>query len=69
MSSEDGNSVTDVDAATGQLVRAINGAQYGFHWRAGIAVVGTRIWVADSNSNSLTEVDAATGKIVKVLVG
>jgi len=39
-----GNSVTEVVAATGRLVRRLSGANYGFANPAGIAFDGTYLW-------------------------
>lgn len=50
----DGNSVTEVDAATGKLVRVLN---TGFHFDtpAGILADGSHVWVGNWGNNTVTE--------------
>jgi DNA-binding beta-propeller fold protein YncE len=65
-----GASVTELDAATGALVRGLQGQQYGFNQAWAIASDGTHVWVAndsETNDGSVTELNAATGALVKVL--
>jgi DNA-binding beta-propeller fold protein YncE len=42
-----GNSVTELDAATGTVVRVIKGPKYGVRCPAGILSDGTHVWVAN----------------------
>ena len=44
----DGDSVTELDAATGALVHVIIGASYGFNDPDAIASDGTHVWVANA---------------------
>ena len=43
-----GNSVTELDASDGSLVRNLNGASYSFSYPVGIADDGTHVWVANA---------------------
>jgi DNA-binding beta-propeller fold protein YncE len=68
------DSVTEIDAATGALVRVISARRYQFNAPAGIAAAGNRVWVISSGFNgdgnprgSVTEIDAATGALVRVI--
>jgi outer membrane protein assembly factor BamB len=56
------NSVTEVDAANGRLVRVVAGR--GLDAPDGIAVESGNVWVADSASNAATEINAATGAAI-----
>ena len=62
-----GNSVTELDAATGKFVRVITGPAFGFNQPDAISSDGTHVWVANQHGNSVTELDAATGALVQVL--
>ena len=61
-----GNSVTELDAKTGGLIRVIRGSAYGFKGPDAIAVIGGHVWVANGGGNTLTELDATTGDLVRV---
>jgi hypothetical protein len=50
-----GNSVTELSASTGALVKVIRGSNYGFDGPSGITSGGTHIWVANTNGQSVTE--------------
>ncbi len=65
----DGNSVTELSASTGALVKVIRGSRYGFNGSLGITSDGTHIWVANSEGRSVTELLASTGALVKVVRG
>jgi outer membrane protein assembly factor BamB len=56
------NSMTEVDVASGRLVRVVAGE--GLDAPDGIAVQDGKIWVSNSAANSATEIDAATGVAV-----
>lgn len=64
-----GGSVSEVDVATGQLVRVISGARYAFSEPQSLAVIGDDLFVTDPGDNSVTEVNMATGLPVQVLTG
>jgi DNA-binding beta-propeller fold protein YncE len=61
-------SVTELDAATGDLVRVLSGSRYKFNNPTGISSDGTHVWVVNADG-SVTELDAATGGLVQVLSG
>jgi hypothetical protein len=62
-----GNSLTEVDAATGALVRVVSGAKYGFNHPWTLAFAGGYIWVTNPDGNSVTEVNPTDGSLVRVL--
>ena len=64
-----GNSVTELSASTGALVKVIRGSRYGFNGSLGITSDGTHVWVANSDGRSVTELSASTGTLVKVIRG
>ena len=65
-----GDSVTELNAATGALVQVITGSSYQFRSPAAISSDGTHVWVANDNVNgSVTELNAATGALVQVISG
>jgi hypothetical protein len=61
--------VTEIDAATGRVLRRISGPSYDFQVPEGIAVAGGDLFVADSASNAVTEVDPLTGRAIRVFSG
>jgi hypothetical protein len=69
----DGN-VTEINAATGALVRVLSGAQYRFVGPDGFAVAGPDLFVANGSvpqgsttGDPITEVDASTGALVRLV--
>ena len=54
-----GNSVTELSASTGALVRVIRGSSYGFDELEGITSVGNHIWVTNGGGSSVTEFPAS----------
>jgi hypothetical protein len=65
-----GNSVTEINAATGALIRVISAARYHLNEPLAIATVGNTVWVLDNDdvSNSaVTEINAATGALIRVI--
>jgi hypothetical protein len=61
-----GNTVTELDAATGDFLRTISG----FSAPYGIAAADGHIWVANNTpSGSVTELNAADGAVVQTLRG
>src|SRR5262249_47213400 len=65
-----GDWVTELDAATGALVRVLKGNSYGSNDPDAIASDGTHVWVANnaiSGASSVTELNAHTGTVVRVL--
>jgi hypothetical protein len=61
--------LTEIDAATGRLLRRISSARYDFGVPEGITVSGDDLFVADSGADAVTEVDAATGRLLRVMTG
>jgi hypothetical protein len=59
---EGANSMTEVNIATGHVVRVV--AEQGLASPDGIGVEDGQVWVADSATNAATDIDAATGKVV-----
>ena len=62
-----GQSVTELSASTGALVKVIRGQGYGFDDPWAITTAGGNIWV--TNNRSVTELSAATGALVRVIRG
>ena len=62
-----GNSVTELSAATGALVKVIRGPGYGFDGPSAITSDGTDIWVANLLGNPVTELSAVTGERVRII--
>jgi hypothetical protein len=61
------NSVIEVKAKTGALVRVISGASYRFNEPDAVAVDGTDVFVANYQGKSVTEFSASTGALVRVI--
>ncbi len=66
-----GNSVTELSAATGALVQFISGSKYRIKQPEAISSDGTHVWVANSpfGGGSVTELSASTGALVQVIKG
>jgi len=64
-----GNSVTEINENTKQIVNEINNYVYGLNCPDSLAFDGTNIWVANYLGNSLTEINASTGGLIRVLTG
>ena len=62
-----GNSVTELSAATGALIRVIAGQQFQLDGPVAIAADASHVWVANATGNSLTEINAATGDLIRVI--
>jgi len=76
-----GNSVTELNAKTGALVRVIDAKSDAFHHPDGIAVQGSHVWVTNGNqefgmgtsnyplakNSSVTELNASNGSLVRVI--
>jgi outer membrane protein assembly factor BamB len=56
------NSVTEINAANGALVRVVAGQ--GLNSPDGITVADGHVWVADAGSNAATDIDQSTGAIL-----
>jgi hypothetical protein len=64
-----GNSVTEVNAATGALVTVVTGAQYHFDDPVALATVAGNVFVASSKNSTITEFAASTGVLVRTVSG
>ncbi|MGO9910685.1 MAG: NHL repeat-containing protein [Acidimicrobiales bacterium] len=65
-----GNSVTELEASTGHLVRVVaneKGSLSRFDDPVAITSAGTDLWVANFAGNSVTEIDATSGAVLKTL--
>lgn len=62
-----GDSVTELDASTGSLVKVISRPRDEFNAPWAIASDRTHVWVANAGSNSVTELSASNGHLLKVL--
>ena len=72
VASYDDNFVIEIDAATGALVKKLQGPRYGFNGPTVAASNGTYLWVVNDGGQfhgSVTEIDAATGAPLTVLQG
>jgi DNA-binding beta-propeller fold protein YncE len=64
-----GNSVTELNAATGALVQVISGSKYKFKHPVAVSSDGSHVWVTNRDGDSVTELAAATGALVQVISG
>jgi hypothetical protein len=64
-----GNSITELNASTGAVVRVLNAAKYQFKGPWGIASGDNHLWVANAGGNSVTEINASNGSLVRVIQG
>jgi DNA-binding beta-propeller fold protein YncE len=56
------NSVTEVDATTGKLIRVVAG--HGLAAPDGVAIGSGNVWVADQFTSGVTEISAITGAVL-----
>src|SRR6185437_9202581 len=61
------NSVTEVDASNGSLVRVLSDPGYGFSNPSAMAFDGTHLWVANADGNSVTEINASDGSLARIV--
>ena len=62
------NSVTELNAKDGSLVKVIKGASYGFNHPDAITADNLgHVWVTNYNANSVTELNAKDGSLVQVV--
>jgi hypothetical protein len=67
-----GNSLTELNASTGALVRVVSGPAHQFDHPDSMVAGGSDLFVANgygTGGGSLTEVDASTGALVRVVSG
>jgi WD40 repeat protein/6-phosphogluconolactonase (cycloisomerase 2 family) len=67
VASSTGNSVTEVNASDGSVIRVLSGGGYQFNTPYAIAVAGGHVWVPNYASHTVTEVNASDGSLVRVL--
>jgi hypothetical protein len=61
------NSITELNASNGALVRVINAKADHFNAPAAFAVSGTHLWVLNAGGDSITELNASNGALVRVI--
>jgi hypothetical protein len=61
--------VTEIDAATGALVRVVQGPQFKFGFVEALAVSGPDLVVANELGGSVDELDSSTGGLVRIISG
>ena len=66
MANGNANSVTELSASTGALVRVFSASSYGFSGPRAVSSDGTHVWVAN-DLDSVTELSASTGALVQVI--
>jgi hypothetical protein len=62
-----GNSLTELNASTGALVRVVSAPAYRFDGPGAMVVDGEDLFVANASGGSLTELNASTGKLLRVI--
>src|SRR6185437_15690031 len=65
----DGNSITEVNASDGSLVRVIQGPSYAFSQPRAMLLEGGHLWIANWQGNSVTEINTSDGSLVRVVQG
>ena len=63
----DGNSITEIDATSGRIVRTLSSRSYHFDGPIAIATNGRTLWVANSQANSVTELNGFSGSLLRVI--
>jgi hypothetical protein len=59
--------IVEFDATNGSLLKVFKDRNSGNDGPAGIAVIGSRVWVANGDGNSVVELDANTGLLVRII--
>ena len=62
-----GNSITEIDASSGAVLRVISGAADHFDEPTAIAIGGNHVWVVNAKGNSVTELNAENGTLMRVI--
>ena len=62
-----GNSVTELSARDGSLIRVIQSKSDGFSAPTGITGGGSTIWVTNQWSNTVTELVATNGSLQRII--
>ncbi len=60
-----GNSVTELNATTGALVRVIKGSTYKLHGTAHLTSNGVDVWISNLRGTTLAELNATSGNFIK----
>jgi hypothetical protein len=60
-----GNSVTELNATNGSLVRVIGGSKDKLNYLTSVAILGSHVWVG--GLNNLTELNSSNGSLVRVI--
>jgi hypothetical protein len=63
-----GNSVTELNASNGSLVRVISDPKDKISYPDSVIVLGSHVWVGNSLGNSLTELRSSNGSLVRVVI-
>jgi hypothetical protein len=63
-----GNSVTELNASNGSLVRVISNPKDKFSYPDAVTTLGPHVWVGNSLGNSLTELRSSNGSLVRVVI-
>jgi outer membrane protein assembly factor BamB len=58
-----GQSVTELDANDGKLIRVLSGERYHFTGQPVLTVAGGHVFVVNGDGDSVTEIDARTGAL------
>ena len=65
------DSVTEINAVTGALIRIVSGRQYGFNAPVAITTTPGAVWIVNIGSanpaGSVTEISASTGALIRVI--
>ncbi len=64
-----GNSVTELNATNGRVVRVIDARAGSFNWPMGVTSTGGDLWVENLYGNSLTEIKESTGAVMRIITG
>ena len=64
-----GNSVTEVNAATGAYISTLRGPQYKFDHPTALEVVGSDLFVASGPGDRVTEVNTRTSAVPRIMAG
>jgi hypothetical protein len=62
-----GNSVTEINANTGSLIRVIGAAKDQLNYLVAVVTLGSHVWAG--SLNNLTELNASDGSLVRVIHG
>jgi Putative Ig domain len=69
ITNQSSNTITEIDAATGALVRVIQNGSYGISDPTTLAYGDGSLWIPNRDGSSITELDASTGGLIQQLSG